>query len=143
MIPLGDLIRARIVALLQRHDVTASALSIRAGRGAAWLGRKLDAARDDARALTLEDIAVVLEQLGEEDAAVLFRPVLLPGDEALLGYCRVRRWRDAVCLAFRDGPRAIVRLEGQGLLARNESDDIFTTPEGLALLANNGATTHG
>lgn len=80
---IGRTLRARLLALLQRHNVGLTALATAMGKGKPTYSRKLYTEHSARRPLMLTDVDEILEHLGE-DAEALLRPVLWPGDSSLL-----------------------------------------------------------
>lgn len=119
--PYSEVLRARLLALLDRHGDTARSLARKAGVAHTTFGRKLNPDHAQARPLTVSDVDLILETLGEP-AWVLDGPVLCPGDSELLAWVAEREGEEWAYVSdaariFSDVEERIRRLSAQRVLA--------------------------
>lgn len=120
--PFADLVRHRLLALIERAGTNPTALAVDHGRARSHWTRKLLRPHGTERALQVEDVDEILQALGLDSAALL-EPVLLPGDRELLAWVRRRTEDDEVhallseaTATFTDVEARLARLTPEGLL---------------------------
>lgn len=147
----GSILRARLLAALQREGRTVTSVAGELGRGRLTYSRKLNVSHSAARALTTDDVDTLVAHLGL-DPADLLQPVLLPHDVKILQVINDQRASgrgapvqrqvgdDTLSLICDNGRSEIVnveltlaRLESQALI-RAADEYRYLTPAGSHLL---------
>lgn len=130
-------LRIRLRLLIEQGGRTIWAVEKSMGRAKGYLYRKLRPLDDDGaglnepRALKAADVDAVLAHLGL-DRELFLRPLLLPGDAAILAWVPVTA-KPTVRLAEMTHPaaqEAIARLEAQRLIRVTPGGQIRLTPDG-------------
>lgn len=134
----GNILRARLLCIIQRAGKTPTGLAVEMGRDRKTWGRKLNANHGEPRVLTVEDIDAILKHL-ELKAWEILRPVLFDGDRKILDAVRsYKAWTDLVKDNDPDSDalkHALWRLRAQGLIgADDRHDTIRLTRLGRAAL---------
>lgn len=112
----SDLLRARLKALIEKHDMTPTGLAKAMDRPHTWIVRKLDANHPQSRPLRLEDCDEVITFL-KESPKVLLSPVLCKGDMSLLVLLNCNPGLSDK--QFANFGKAFDRLKSQNLLDQN------------------------
>lgn len=137
-IPVSEVARVRLLALIKRAGTSPTAVSEKMGKAHSYLARKLKpAGSTDVRELTTIDLDGVLEALGLP-ASALLEPVLWPGDRELLGWIAAQpednRTVRAAGRAYPGAKRSLERLAEQLLV--EEADGVLRlTPDGQGCAA--------
>lgn len=131
-IPVSEVVRVRLLALIARAGTSPTAVSTGIGKTHSYLARKLGPpSTSDVRPLTTADLDEVLAYLGLP-ASALLEPVLWPGDRELLGWIasqpEVGRTVRAAGRAYPGAKRALERLAEQLLV--DERDEILHLTDG-------------
>lgn len=132
--PLGDVMRARLEALLDCIGLGPYAAGKRFGKGTLWLPRKLERRPGKPRTeLTCADLDLILSTVGL-DPSVLLQPILGEAERALLARIgqafRAGAAPKARDVAKEGGADALRRLVDQGLVARRRDGTLALTKLG-------------